>query len=109
MTTKIPGAEKVDAVTVILNVADLLTEASDLSFGSTLNEQVDFTSKLEAWINQMFSSELPDTNNELRNAPWDNIFRLVSVIVSWLPKLCMALEIHTKCMIILLIFLYINN
>ena len=90
---KVPGIEKLSGIKRPELIDQILTEASDLSFGSTLNEQVAFTSRVESWVYFYCPSEQPEGTHAQYELKWEAIFKLVEMIIKWLPKLCLALEI----------------
>jgi aryl carrier-like protein len=79
----------------------LLHEANDLSFGSTLNEQIKFTESLIRWVNSATSvgSQLIESAREDgsdRAEFWEKINSISIHICHWLPSLTLPLEIEDR-------------
>ena len=97
----------------------LLVEANDICFGSTLLEQTKYADQLLEWVSIVFPAEIPSFKDNSSSASgsgsgsssssssssssgvvsgtaadWQAVFELGLLIVSWLPKLCLSLEIH---------------
>jgi hypothetical protein len=87
----------------LINIAN---EAKDLSFGSTLKEQIAFTDHLDKWLLGSSSSLSKHSHGQavMPNATYDvftigddsfeHITAILSCMIQWLPKLCVPLEIH---------------
>lgn len=100
---RILSSEIIPGVSGIGSLTPILIEANDMSFGSTLNEQANFTSQLEEWISFHFPSELPTPNTlksfnkhiDLnRDAVWVGLFEIATHISASIPRMCMTLAIQ---------------
>ena len=106
---RVPHSDCLDSTLLITRVNErlrtLCSDARDLSFGSTLSEQAKFTQKLCSWIGTSFPYEYPTSLSdslcrEMEDIDafglkefWSNVVQLGRCIASWLPKLCLSLEI----------------
>ena len=86
---EIPGAAGPESLSI------LSAEAADMSFGSTLGEQAKFTDALLDWVSISFPSDVPIQKEDYRNSdiPWIPLFDLATMVSSWIPKLCLTLQI----------------
>ena len=79
------------------SLSTLQAEAADMTFGSTLGEQAKFTESLWEWVSLSFPSEIPKSNGILdykdNNVPWTPLLDLAVTVSSWIPKLCLTLQI----------------
>ena len=120
ITQRMPGLDRISEAERFDNPSALLLEATDLSFGSTLSEQVHksvscffhtycitkvfstfllqvlFTDRLEKWLWQFAPSEIPTTADVGTATEWEHILELMYTMIKWLPKLCLALEINAQ-------------
>lgn len=86
-------------------VHSLLIDATDLSFGSTLSEQIKFTDQLFQWYRDVFplTNTLDRNNNEQNNKNisnpesfWTASLELVEQISSWICTLALPLEVEER-------------
>ena len=94
VSLRMPHAEEIPGQIGACPVSVLLAEASDLTFGSTIAEQSKFSDVLSEWVSTSFPSELP--NGVCGVTQWGDLFDLCSMVYSWLPKLCLALQINDE-------------
>jgi len=100
ITLRIPNIDSIEAITKLPSTIQVLTEANDLSFGSTLLEQQRFTDETLNWIHSMFPAEVPysilttplSLSSNVDNT-WEDLFELAVQIITWLPKLCLSLVV----------------
>ena len=102
MNLRLPGVDSIPGRAGKGPIQPLLADAKDLSFGSTLNEQVIFTDQLIEWIGYNLPVELPhgcfDNKSTLTinkgDEFWIPLFDLAQFISSWINKLCLELQIN---------------
>ena len=108
ISLRIPNIDFIESITKRASTLQVLTEANDLSFGSTLAEQQRFSEETFKWVNAMFPSEVPfsiltaqplslsssssQSSYNVDNT-WDDMFELAVQIITWIPKLCLSLVI----------------
>jgi hypothetical protein len=85
--SEIPGSSGPSPVSL------LLAEATDMTFGSTLLEQRKFTGSLTEWVAFSFPTEVPQGSDCGHSIAWDLLFEVVVKVSSWIPKLCLTLQI----------------
>lgn len=99
ITLRLPNLESVQGLTQVTPVTNLLIEANDISFGSTLAEQKRFSESTIDWINFVFPADVPYSVLTQHNfsagdpSRWDTLFDLAVQVISWVPKLCLALVV----------------
>lgn len=99
ITLRLPNLESVQGLTQVTPVVNLLIEANDISFGSTLAEQKRFSESTIEWMNSVFPAEVPYSMLTQHNfaigdpSRWETLFDLASQVISWVPKLCLALVV----------------
>lgn len=101
ITLRIPNIDSIESIAKLSSTIQVLTEANDLSFGSTLLEQQHFTDETLNWIHSMFPAEVPysilttslfSLTTNVDNT-WEDLFELAVQIITWLPKLCLSLVV----------------
>jgi serine/threonine protein kinase/WD40 repeat protein len=99
ITLRVPNLDAVQGMTHVTPVANLLVDANDMSFGSTLEEQRRFSDELLEWVNGVFPAEVPHSVlaqhnfNSGDDHGWSLLFDIAAQVVSWVPKLCLALVV----------------
>lgn len=103
LSRRVPGVASIPGSSGPEPISNLLVEANDLSFGSTLKEQAKFTVRLECWIMHIFPEVVPLDGHpsfefvcQEGEALWSPLLQLTTLMISWLPKLCLALEINNR-------------
>jgi serine/threonine protein kinase len=96
---RLPHAGEIPGVAGPGPISALIAEATDLGFGSTLAEQAQFTQALSEWVTASFPSEIPSKGEGHAvsgpgSVPWEQLLGLVESVSSWIPKLCITLQIH---------------
>ena len=96
---RLPHAGEIPGVAGPGPISALIAEATDLGFGSTLAEQARFTQALSEWVTASFPSEIPSRGQGYAESgpgsvPWEQLLGLVESVSSWIPKLCLTLQIH---------------
>eukprot|EP01032_Pedospumella_encystans_P012538 gene12538-14500_t len=115
ITLRVPHLESVQGMTHLPSAVSMLIEANDISFGSTLAEQKRFAETALDWVNSLFPAEVPFSTLAAHNFvpsesnKWETLFDLAAQVVTWVPKLCLALVVsdvqdavkrektHTSC------------
>jgi len=100
ITLRIPNIDSIESIAKLSSTIQVLTEANDLSFGSTLLEQQHFTDDTLNWIQSIFPTEVPysilttsiSLTSNIDNT-WEDLFELAVQIITWLPKLCLSLVV----------------
>jgi serine/threonine protein kinase len=99
ITLRVPNLEAVQGMIHVTPIVNLLIEANDMSFGSTLEEQKRFAMDALSWMNSVFPAEVPFSvlaqhNFDDRDASqWNTLFDVAAQVISWVPKLCLALVV----------------
>lgn len=99
ITLRVPNLDAVQGMTYVTPVSNLLVDANDMSFGSTLEEQRKFSDELLNWMNAVFPAEVPHSILAQHNFSsgeanrWELLFDMAAQVVSWVPKLCLALVV----------------
>lgn len=101
ITLRIPNIDSIETIAKLSSTIQVLTEANDLSFGSTLLEQQRFTDETLNWIHSIFPAEVPYSVLTASLSPltsnvdntWEDLFELAVQIITWLPKLCLSLVV----------------
>jgi len=102
MNLRLPGIDAIPGRAGKGPIQPVLADAKDLSFGSTLNEQVVFTDQLIEWIGYNLPVELPYGCFDNNSTPivnkgdefWVPLFELAQFMSSWISKLCLELQIN---------------
>ncbi len=91
----IPGIEHLQASAAIEPFTSLLNEAKDISFGSTLSEQSNFTNSLVTWIIATFPAPIPDNQSRVSKDDrfWKPLYQMSEYLSSWIAKLCLGMQI----------------
>ena len=100
---RLPGYDVLPGTSGTGPVDDLLAEANDMRFGSTLSEQDDFSKDLTDWIAFNLPTELPE--RRLHNVDnltaavihsddwWNGLYSMAYNLSAAVPKMCLALAI----------------
>tara|TARA_A100001015_G_C14937638_1_gene691153 strand:- start:627 stop:1430 length:804 start_codon:yes stop_codon:yes gene_type:complete len=100
---RLPGYDVLPGTSGTGPVDDLLAEANDMRFGSTLSEQDDFSKELTDWVAFNLPSELP--KRQLRDADsstaavihsddwWNGLYSMAYNLSAAVPKMCLSLAI----------------
>ena len=85
-----------------ISATGLLTEAIDLSFGSTLAEQAKYSDELFRWMHSVLPCHCPTR----RDRPvglvgdgtdfWKSLLELARKITGWLPAMCLSLDFDER-------------
>jgi len=91
----IPGIELLQASAAIEPFSSLLSEAKDISFGSTLSEQSNFTNSLVTWMVATFPVSIPDQQSYITKDDrfWKPLYQMSEYLSSWIAKLCLGMQI----------------
>ena len=93
----LPGAEILPGTSGHGPVEELLAEAQDMQFGSTLQEQEHYTGTVIDWIAFNLPIEIPkpiSSGQGVHSAEWwTGVYELSYHLSSWIPKMCLALAI----------------
>ena len=93
---RLPGLEAIAPTACLSRLPGLLEEAKDMSFGSTISEQVKFTESLHDWATSFESVIEQDQEHgiSLGVSNCNLVYELMNTMASWIPKLFFSMQLN---------------